>query len=229
MINKMIRINIFNQNHKLLSACLYDTALCLQKTDFINIYEAEVAIKKIEQALFLSNQLLQREQNLLTALDSNELGLVTILNEFQKEYFIHLQSLNAVLEYYDWSSLPENKTETGNLITRSFLKLMVTLIELMDKKESDINTRLWNNYSDCQLITLLKNISGTIAEEQLIAESKMVINSINNQEVVNWLMLLKDCASNRIFNSVLEMLEQQLPAWRWNQIQPKITEGVSVF
>src|SRR5690242_17175717 len=204
----MNRYNSFNLIHKALRAMLYDAALTLQQTYFANPEEAESALEKVEDVLFLFENHAHHEDSIvLPAVEAFEPEIVA---EFEKEHEEDLRLSNRMknlLNIYHNIYFTEERIICGSAITKSFVEFMVFNLEHMAKEEVLINQALWNHYTDEQIMEISEKIVASIPQEELALASKWMIRGINNFDAVTWLKAIKKTAPAPAFKALMSLAE----------------------
>jgi hypothetical protein len=223
----MNRYNPFNLIHKVLRAMLYDSALTLQQTYFANTEEAETALEKVEDVLFMFESHAHHEDTMvLPAVEAYEPQLV---EEFEKEHEEDLRLSNRLknlLNIYRNIYFTEERIVCGSAITKSFVEFMVFNLEHMAKEEVLINQALWKHYTDEQLIAVSQKITASIPSQEVAVASKWMFRGINNYDAITWLKSVKQNAPAPAFEGLMRLAENELPEDRFNVIQESFKEDV---
>jgi len=223
----MNRHNSFNVIHKALRAMLYDAALTLQQTYFANPDEAEIALQKVEDVLFLfENHAHHEDTFVLPAVEAFEPQLV---EEFEKEHEEDLKLSNRMknlLTIYRNIYFSEERIVCGSAITKSFVEFMVFNLEHMAKEELLINPALWQHYTDEQIHAINQKIVTSIPQKELALASKWMLRGINNFDAITLLKGIKQTAPGPVFGALMNMAEKELPEDRFNVIQESLNENV---
>jgi hypothetical protein len=223
----MNRHNSFNVIHKALRAMLYDAALTLQQTYFANPDEAEIALQKVEDVLFLfENHAHHEDTFVLPAVEAFEPQLV---EEFEKEHEEDLKLSNRMknlLTIYRNIYFSEERIVCGSAITKSFVEFMVFNLEHMAKEELLINPALWQHYTDEQIHAINQKIVTSIPQKELALASKWMLRGINNFDAITSLKGIKQTAPGPVFGALMNMAEKELPEDRFNVIQESLNENV---
>jgi hypothetical protein len=164
----MPRYNTFNQIHKALIALLYDTALCLQQTDFGTKEECDAAVEKLVAVLDLFEaHAHQEDDHLLPALFDFE---PSVVDAFEQEH-VKVGELSQALcvtiaEIYRTKAAAE-RLRLGRRLTSEFDGFMILNLDHMAKEEDVLNRLLWQYYTDAELQAMeranCKNITGKTA------------------------------------------------------------------
>jgi len=225
----MNRFNAFNLIHKALRAMLYDAALTLQQTYFANTDEAENALQKVEDVLFLfENHAHHEDTMVLPAVEMYEPQLV---DEFEKEHEKDLALSNRMknlLNIYRNIYFTEERIICGSAILKAFVEFMVFNLEHMAKEEILINEAVWKHYTDEQLLALNEKIVASIPPGELALASKWMLRGINNFDAILWLKNIKQNAPAPVFDALISLAEKELPADRFNIIEESINEDVLI-
>jgi len=225
----MQRYNIFNQIHKGLRAMLYDTALALQQTDFINADEAEAVLSSMDKVLNCFHSHAQHEARfILPAIQQFDPRLV---HEFevahqQDESLAH--KLCNLIPVYDRALSGEAKQEAGEAISNAFNEFVAFNLCHMSKEEDKINRALWVNYTDECIKEIHCRILAALPPSGIEFEARWMMKGISNQEIVTWLKVVENTAPEIVFRSLLSLAENELPVCRWNNIKESLTEGVMI-
>lgn len=117
----MNRYNIFNQVHKGLRSCLYETALALQQTDFTNPKTAAIVLEEVSEVIALFEKHADTEDRfLLPALSAYEPSVVAAFEDDHHKDHALAQRLQELIFVLVHSVTHETKAETGR---RSILLL----------------------------------------------------------------------------------------------------------
>jgi len=225
----MNRFNAFNLIHKALRAMLYDAALTLQQTYFANTDEAESALQKVEDVLFLFENHAHHEDTMV--LPMVEMYEPQLVDEFEKEHETDLALSNRMknlLNIYRNIYFTEERIICGSAISKAFVEFMVFNLEHMAKEEILINEALWKHYTDEQLLALNEKIVASIPPGELALASKWMLRGINNFDAILWLKNIKQNAPAPVFDALISLAEKELPADRFNIIEESINEDVLI-
>ena len=221
----MNRYNPFNLIHKALRAMLYDAGLTLQQTYFANTDEAEIALGKVEEVLFMfENHAHHEDTMVLPEVERYEPHLV---EEFEKEHEedMRLSSrMKNLLNIYRNIYFTEERIVCGSAIVKSFVEFMVFNLEHMAKEEVLINGALWKHYTDEQLMELSEKIAASIPPQEAAVAFKWMLRGINNSEAADWLRSVKQGAPVHIFQNLMSLAERELSTERFNMIQKSLKE-----
>ena len=224
-----MRYNIFNHIHKALRSLLYDTALRVQQTDFVDYAETEQTLKKLQQVIELFDKHACHEDNyVLPAIQQFEPSISAAFEEEHIEDHALGQRLAGLMNAYQHAVTTEERTHMGVSIHNAYIEFMVFNLKHMAKEERIINAALWKHYDDTQIQNLNNIIVSNIPQEELAFSSLWMIKSLNNQEIIGWLKQVRSNAPEPAFRALFNMAATELAPQRWNFIQEVLMEGVLV-
>jgi len=222
----MNRYNIFYQVHKGLRAMLYETALLLQHTDFTNFDEAEQTIEQLLAVVELFDKHAHTEDTLVfDAITSFEPSLVNAFEQEHREDHALGRRLTGVILSYGYAVSSSDQLEIGRSIASAFIEFMIFNLNHMAKEEDVINKALWKHYSDAALHGITQKIISSLPHSHMIKFSTWMIRGLSNNEIINWLREIKNNAPYPVFQSMLQMAQQQLNSNRWLRVQEALAEG----
>lgn len=225
----MNRYNIFNQIHKALRALLYETALTLQQTNFLNKKEANASLEQLAEVLELFEKHAHTEDNfLLPALAQYEPSVVNVFEEEHDKDHELAQRLTGLLFVFRHSVENETRQETGRAIVISFTAFLVFNLEHMAKEETVLNRLLWRYYSDEELHGITQQILAHLSPEDTARYSRWMMRGLNNEEIARWLQGVKDSAPDFVYNDLLSAAQHELSNSRWRGIRTRLTEDISI-
>jgi hypothetical protein len=222
-----MRYNIFYMIHKALRTLMYETAVEMQRTDFINQDEADAILKKISGVVDLFDKHAHHEDSqVFSALIPYEPSVVDV---FEQEHVIDhelAEKLRTLINIYVSLSTDEEKTQLGSAIRRSFTDFMVFNLQHMAKEEEIINNLLWRHYKDEDIRTIERRIVESQAPEEGAFVAGWMMKSLSTREIVGWLKEVEKNAPEFVFNNLFETAERELPHARFQQVVEGLTEGV---
>jgi hypothetical protein len=222
----MTRYNIFGQVHKGLRAMLYETALRLQQTDFVNPEEAEASLALVEVVTDLFDSHAHTEDTMVfAAIQQSEPSLVYVFEQEHEEDHALAQRMRGLLTAFTHAVTSDDKTAVGVAITQSFIDFMIFNLKHMAKEESIINDALWKYYSDFDLHGITQKIVAAIPPPTMAHFSRWMMRGLSNNEITAWMKEVKNNAPDFIFQSLMQTAAQELDEQRWLLVQEAITEG----
>lgn len=208
------RYNVFNQIHKGLRGMLYDTALRLQQTDFSQS-EAKTTVDQLEQVLhFFDEHAENEDQFILPHIRKHNAQLI---DELEKDHDIDHRLTQTLFDHIqEWrSALVDAKREAvGQRICFAFSEFIAFNLYHMNKEENVLMYLLWKHYTDGEIHQMEEQILRSIPPQTLLAESRWMMRSINDKEVIGWLSGVKQGAPAEVFNNFLQMAADELPSHR---------------
>lgn len=222
----MNRYNIFLQVHKGLRALLYETALCLQQTDFDNSDAADNSLAQLAATVELFDKHAHTEDTMVfTAIEHTDPSLVNAFEKEHEEDHALGQRLRGLLIAFKHTVTTLDKITTGYAITQSFIDFMVFNLKHMAKEEDLINNALWKQYTDIELHGITQKIVSSLPPQHMAQFSRWMMRGLSNNEITAWLKEVKNNAPDFVFQSLMQTASQELEATRWQLVQETITEG----
>jgi hemerythrin-like domain-containing protein len=225
----MKRYNIFYEVHKGLRVMLYETALQIQQTDFINSEEAEQTIEQVKAVIELFDKHAHSEDRFVfTAVQPYD---PTAVDAFEQEHVKdHAlgESLTNQLTTFSNAISDDDKFRIGQQLYQAFIEFMIFNLQHMAKEEDIINKLLWRNYTDEELKGITGNILANIPPDQMAQFTKWMMRGLSNHEIAGWLKEVKNTAPDFVFESLMHTATQELNVHRLQLVQEAITEGAMV-
>jgi hypothetical protein len=217
------RYNIFEFIHKALRALLYDTALTLQRTDFQNKQESEIALKKIESVLTIfEKHAAHEDKHVLPAVLKYDATTVTEIEwEHEKDEALSHRLINK-MEAVRFATTEAARIKSGKEIMYLFIEFVGFNLIHMNKEEHIINNLLWENYSDEELVKINNNIRNEISAEEAMFAFKWMIQGLSNLEMIMLLTSVKHSMPADAFSAASEMVKTSLPVERANKVLDKV-------
>ena len=226
----MQRYNTFNQIHKALRALLYDTAMCLQQTDFETAEECDAVIEKVLSVLELFEEHAHHEDNhILPAIFSFE---PSVVDAFEQEHVTNLQLGRALQETIAEMYRTKRDTEKlrlGKQLTNTFIQFMIFNLNHMAKEEDVLNAILWRYYSDAEIRQIESVIRQNTPAEKQPFVAKWMLLGISNREATDWLKSLQQQAPTPLFETLLTFAENTLPTERFEKIRSGLNERTLTY
>jgi hypothetical protein len=223
------RYNIFKQAYHGLRAALYATAVSLQRTDFINPVEAAASLEKMNEtlSLFLTSSLIEN-QIILPVVKQYEKVVAQSVEEERSKECTMSKKLKGLVDLYNRTSLPAEKSEISHLIIHTFAQFTAFVLTHLEKKEEQLNKVLLHHFNDKEIQQLKRMIVGRMSPGEIITWGKWIICGLNNAEVVTWLKEMQDYVSPDVFSTLYLIAEHELPASRFNMVMDGLSEGIMV-
>jgi Hemerythrin HHE cation binding domain len=222
----MNRYNIFYQVHKGLRAMLYETALCLQQTDFTNADETETVLAQLESVIDLFDSHAHTEGTIVfAALQKNEPVLIDVFEQEHEEDQALGQRLQGIVTAFNHAVSSADKMAIGSALNEAFADFMIFNLRHMTKEEDIINKALWKYYTDLELHNITLQIVGGLPPLIMAQFSRWMIRGLNNSEIIAWLKEVKNTAPEFVFNSLMQTAENELNTHRLQLVQEAMTEG----
>lgn len=218
----MNRYNIFNQIHKGLRSLLYETALLIQQTDFLNKEETKVALNKVREVVNLFEKHAHTEDTyLLPTLAEYEPAVVNVFEEEHVKDHELSEKLLGFVYVLTQSQLDQTKEEMGRALSIAYVEFMVFNLNHMAKEETVINKLLWRYYTDEQLHGITRTIVSNMPPEAFAKMSRQMLRGLNNAEIITWLTEVKATAPPFVYAGLAATAEAELPQ-RWGIIRNRL-------
>jgi hemerythrin-like domain-containing protein len=225
----MQRYNIFFPIHKGLRAMLYETAIQLQQTSFVDIDEAAEAIEQVKTVVDLFESHADKEDNyVFPAIASWEPSVVAAFEQEHVEDHELGESLQKWLTAFDYAVAPSAKQTIGEELTKAYIQFMVFNLRHMAKEEQVISPILWRYYTDSELHDITLKIMRAVPQEEMASFSRWMVRGLNNAEILYWLRGVKNSAPAPAFQALLAVAEKELHPHRWSFLQESLTDGAMV-
>lgn len=212
------RYNIFNQIHKALRARLYDTAGDIQRTDFSSD-NAAVTIDKVLQVVNLFDDHAHHEDtHLLPLLNNVDAKMVA---DFEEEHVEDHKLSDALRQHaaaWKNASSAEERAAHGKALFYAFNAFIAFNLYHMNKEEDALLQTLWQHYTNADLLAVQKNIINSIPPEVMMAESRWMLRSLNNGEIIQWMKGVQLTAPPPAVAALTAMAQQELAPERWETI-----------
>jgi len=212
------RYNVFNQIHKALRALLYDTALRIQQTDF----DTPAAQETVDAVLLVVNlfddHAHHEDEYILPMVQATNPALVT---EFEEEHVVDHRLSNALRDHtaaWQAAGTAAEKLLHGKAIYYAFNEFIAFNLYHMNKEENILLFTLWKHFTDDDLLAAQGAIIASIKPEYLMIESRWMVRSISNTEMVMWLRGVQLSSPAEVFNMLTSMAQEELPQHRWQKI-----------
>ena len=198
---------------------LYDTALRLQRTD-LSGPEASEAIEPLRQVLLFFDDHADHEDRFI--LPHIRKHSPQLLDELEREHEIDhrlTRTLFNHIQAWQAASLASQREAVGQQILLAFSEFIAFNLYHMNKEETVLIGLLWRHYTDGELRQMTQEIIQSIAPQTLMAESRWMMRSINDKELIEWLLGVKQGAPAVVFDAFWQMAEEELPAGRLTNVQ----------
>lgn len=212
------RYNVFNQIHKALRALLYDTAVRIQQTDF-DTPAASVTVDAVRLVVDLFDDHAHHEDEYI--LPMVQAVNPVLVNEFEEEHVVDHRLSSALRDHtaaWHAAATPAEKLLHGKSIYYAFNEFIAFNLYHMNKEENILLLTLWKHHTDDELLAAQGAIIANIKPEYLMIESRWMVRSISNTEMIGWLKGVQLSSPAPVFDMLLAMAQEELPASRWQQI-----------
>jgi hypothetical protein len=218
----MQRYNPFVLIHKGLKASLFQTALCIQQTDFTSS-AAEETIMRLQEVLVLFRDHQRKIKNYyLPVISEFEPAVCTLLlSEEEKGKGIEKHLLQAVEKLM----LPQPaaiRLSLAEKLSASFGSFISFWLDHMHRIEEQVNHIAWRHYTDEEII----NLSGkaSLDSPPWIDDfyAGWILQGINDTEVVQWMSAVKQTMPPPLFQTLVQKAEKFFPRHRLHRIRQSL-------
>lgn len=225
----MSRYNIFFPIHKGLRVLLYETAIRLQQTDFMNEDESAETIELVKTVIELFESHADKEDSyVFPAIAAYEPSVVAVFEKEHVEDHELGDSLQKWITAFEYAAAPRAKQTIGDELTKCFIQFLTFNLKHMSMEEKVISPILWRYYSDEELHGITLKIIQNVAPQQMAFFSRWMMRGLNNPEICLWLKGVKNTAPQPVFESLLSVAQNELNPTRWSFVQESLTEGAMV-
>lgn len=219
------RYNVFNNIHKGLRTLLYDTAAMIQRTDFSQP-SAAATVNRVHWVMDMFDEHARHEdQYLLPLAFKNNEALAT---EFEKEHEVDhrlSEDLRSSIKAWLLASSDSERAATGQAIFYAFNEFIAFNLYHMNKEENVLLLNLWKYYTDEDLLAAEAAIVQSIEPATMLEESKWMMRSLSNPEIVGWLNGIRQGAPAPVFDIYFSLAKQEVSEERFAEIADAL--GVS--
>ena len=189
--------NPFKQHHRIARTILYNAAIELHNTNFINAAEGNRSLIRMEIVLDKYQSYSLQEHSILEAL----------ISQYGSEFPSQLSSLYQLtasmasrlyylIPLYDSAVCNNSKKDIGFAICKAFNEFVAYNIHQMSQIEHLVNPLLWSLYGE-DTILLFQNILSTSLELLAADQGKQ---AVDNGELTIWLKSAKKSVPGYIFD-----------------------------
>lgn len=221
-----LRFNLFAQVHKGLRVLLYDTAILIQQTNFLE----EEQIAEVVDRVKLVNSLFAHHAHVE---DNQVFPLLQtyapeIVDDFEAQHQIDhalSEGLEKCLHLFTETNSPGQNLWAGNELLQHFNAFLAFNVEHMKKEETIINACLWRYFSDEELKEKVKQVAASIPPDQNKKFGAWMLRGMGTHELIDWFNEIKLTAPPTVFQFYCDLAESSLPEKKWNEIKETLKEG----
>ncbi|WP_460970023.1 hemerythrin domain-containing protein [Spirosoma migulaei] len=213
------RHNIFTQIHKGLRGMLYDTALRLQQTDFSGP-QASQAIEPLHQLLLFFDEHAENEDHFI--LPHIRPYQTQLIDELENDHQIDHQLTQTLFDHiraWETATSSNQREAIGQQILFAFHEFIAFNLYHMNKEETVLIDLLWKHYTDAEIRQMEQAIIASIPPQTLMAESRWMMRSINDKEVIAWLSGVKHGAPQAVYDRFWQLAQEELSTERLTNVQ----------
>lgn len=197
---------------------LYDTAIRLQQTDFSQPQASEV-VEQLHQVLVYFDEHAENEDQFI--LPHIRKHNAVLIDELENDHVIDhnlTQSLFDHIQEWKTTDSAGQREAIGQRILVAFNEFIGFNLYHMNKEENVLMDQLWQHYTDADIRHMEHEILQSIPPQTLMAESRWMMRSINDKEVIGWLSGIKQGAPTTVFDTFLQMAQEELPTERLKKV-----------
>lgn len=208
---------------------MFDTALVMQQTDFAKANDTIAILEQTDLLLDIMDSHAHYEDDyILSAVEKHASQMIA---ELEGEHVTDLQlteNLRAKVAAYRNANSAEERFDLGFEIQHALNDFIAFNLTHMRKEETILNQVLWANYTDAEIIGMEVRIQQQIPPEKVFIYFEWMVKAINDTELIHWLSAVKNEAPDFIFNGLLQLCQDILPANRWAPLGQQLAEGEMV-
>ena len=225
---EQLRFNPFSQVHKGLRALLYHTALSLQHINFTSDDEANDAVTKVKEVLYLFEGHAHIEDTMVFPL-LNETA-PHVVAEFEQQHIRDHElgrELEQALEAVQAARGAE-KIKAAFRLQLSFTEFMAFNLSHMNQEETVVKEELWKRFSDEDLLAITHKIVASIPPEKNARYSFWMLKGLSQNEIVTWYKGMKSNAPSFVFDQMMELAKTALGEAKYSILQSSVaTEAMA--
>lgn len=224
-----MRYNLFHQVHQGLRSLLYETALQLQRTDFLQTDEAGQVLESLQLVAKLFDRHAHTEDNYIFPLvEAYEPSVTDAFEQEHTKDHLLSQLLQESMKLFAAADTGNERLEAGRMIQSAYNKFLLFNLEHMLKEEEILNPIIWHYYRDEELHDVTKNIIAGMPAEYMQPFNECMLRGLNNLEIGYWLKGVEQQAPPAVFQQLCQIAAQELPAQRWRKLLNGMADGVVV-
>lgn len=221
-----LRFNPFAQVHKGLRVLLYDTAILLQHTNFLE----EEQIAEVVERVKLVNSLFAHHAHVE---DNQMFPLLKtyapeIVDDFEAQHQVDhalSEGLEKCLHLFTETNTPGQNLWAGNELLQHFHAFLAFNVEHMKKEETIVNACLWRYFSDEELKDKVRQVAASIPPDQSKKFGIWMLRGMGTHELIDWFNEIKLTAPPPVFQFYCDLAETSLPEKKWNDVKETLKEG----
>ncbi|MBN9485007.1 MAG: hypothetical protein BGO70_05200 [Bacteroidetes bacterium 43-93] len=212
------RYNVFNQIHKGLRALMYDTAKNIQQMDFEQANASEVIDQVLLVVDLFDEHAHHEDAHILPMVVAHNAALV---DSFEKDHELDhklSEDLRSLCASWTNATSDMERMKIGQGIFYAFNEFIGFNLYHMNREEHELLLTLWQHYTDEEILAAQQAIIQSIPPETMMIESRWMMSTLNNMEIIGWLGAIKANAPEEIFMGYVKLAAETLSEQRWNTI-----------
>lgn len=198
---------------------LYETAIQVQQTDFSEP-AASAVVDQLKQILLYFDEHADSEDQFI--LPHIRIHNTQLIDELEKEHETDhrlTQTLFNHIQQWQDSVSASRREAIGQQLGVAFSEFIAFNLSHMNREENELLSLLWQHYTDAEIRQMQGQILQSIPPQTLLAESRWMMRSINDKEIINWLSGIKQNAPVEVFRNFLSMAEAELSTGRFTTVK----------
>lgn len=222
-----LRFNGFSMIHKALRAMLYDAGLQLQQVNFADPAAASAVFSKVKMILEMYDDHADHEDaHILPMIDSHDKALQ---DSFEKEHVTDRRlaaELNTAMQAYESAATPPERIMAGNKVFYAFNSFIAFNLEHMNREETELNTVLWANYQDQDIMAVSQKIAASVPPAKLFETARWMMRGCSDMELGMYLKIAGKGMPADKLELLMELASKELPVERFERIRAMAEEQV---
>ena len=226
------RHNSFYLIHKALRVAMYEMATALQQADFTDVISAEATIQQVEELLMLFESHAHGEDHFFNEpLEAKEPAIAKLFEKEHEEDHRLANVLQQLTESWRVAITNDQRLEYGRLLCYAFNEFVAFNLYHMNKEEMELNEALWRHYTDEQILATEQVLVSQIPPDKMMKYAHWLVRGLSVEDLVGWLKPIQQNAPAPVFDALVAVAKEQLPAARYDLLTQRLAvpEAVSVL
>lgn len=216
----MARFNAFFMIHKGLRAMMYEVSMSLQHTDFAHATEYPHPLEKLNHLVEIFDAHAGHEDGYIFPL--LQACNPALQDEMEKEHVTDIalsNELRSLMAQFKSATDTEEKRVLGNKICYTYYEFIAFNLKHLNKEEIVVNESLWNHYTDADIIKANMGMVASLSPEEVKRNAIWMMRGCSNTDITGWLGVVKKQVPEPVFNNLMNIAQEELPAPRFEAIQ----------
>lgn len=216
--NRPMRLNIYQNIHKALRACMCDTLTRIGRLDGGDAQEVREVLAQVRaMAAFCAGHLEHENRFVHTAMEARLSGSSELTAADHEHHVVACEKLHA---FADAAELADGAARAATILQLyRYLALFVgENLTHMEIEETENNATLWATYADTELIEIEQAIVASLSPEEKMANARWMIPALNPEERAELLQGMMQAAPKQVFDRMLAQIESHLSHADWDKL-----------